>query len=145
MRTIFGIDTEGLPVPAIKKPWRQEPLYYYVPYRFDGSTLRIFWPDGSLWMTTEAVPNDPQAVQSFTLRAFWSLEPSERDFALALWQTTGTIEIPATQTLILTDEELMTLFLLEYSEGEGRFSSRVRPVLAAGKCPPFKAFMPVAS
>jgi len=145
MRTIFGIDTESLPVPDLEKPQRQEPLHYYVPYRLEDSTLRIFWPEGSLWMTTEAVPNDLEAVQNFTLRSFWSLEPSARNFAMATWQTTGTTEIPGTQTLMLTDEELMILFLLEYSECETRFSSRVRPVLSAGKCPPFKAFMPVVN
>lgn len=145
MRTIFCHDTETLPAPAITRPWRQEPLRYFIPYRFNGPSLRVFWPDGSLWLHSSQVPQDVAQVHSFVLRAFWSLELPARNFALAYWQTSPSEPLAGTETLILTDEELLTLFLLEYSEAEARFSSRHRAILPAGPCPPFDAYAPTAN
>jgi len=96
-------------------------------------------------LTTDEVPTDLAAVQNFILRAFWSLEPSDRIFAASFWQSCPTVDIPGCSSVILTDEELVSLALLQYSSGEGRFSSRTRPLLAPGKCPSFKAFLPVCN
>lgn len=145
MRTIFGHDTETLPTPALARPWRQEPLRYFVPYRFEGAALLVFWPDGSLWLHSGHIPKDPAQVHAFILRAFWSLDLPARDLALAYWQTAAPEPVAGTETLILTDEELLTLFLLEYSEGEARYSSRHRVILQAGPCPPFQAYAPTVN
>jgi len=146
MRMAFGRDTEDLPTPVLpERPRRQAALNYYLPYRFVSGVLTFLWPDGSSWLVTDQVEDRSEAVFAFCLRAFWSLGYSERAFAVGIWQTTGQNELPGTRTLLVTDEEMITLMLLEYSEGEARFRKHLRPILPAGECPFFQAFFPIAN
>jgi len=143
MKTVFGIDTEDLPTPALpNRPSRHQPLVYHLPYRFERGTLTFLWPEGSPWLVTHQVEERDEAIQHFCLRAFWSLHPSERVFALRIWQTAKPADLPETRTLMVTDEEIISLMLLEYSEGEAAYRMHHPPILPAGKCPAFEAFFP---
>jgi len=148
MKTVFGFDTDALPVPLEDLPAKDRkspPVVFFIPYRFESGCLAVLWPDGSPWMVTHQVNNQDQDIHNFVLRAFWSLPTHAKSFSLGMWQSTGEVNIPGACMLMVTDEELMPLCFLEYSESEARMSNRTRIILAPGKCPEFKSYFPVAN
>lgn len=143
MKTLFGIDTEDLPTPDRPEgTFCPSPHVYDIPFLFNQGVLTVFWPDGSPWMITREVENRDEAIHHFCLRAFWSLAPEERVFALRTWRESRPADLPETRTLPITDLELMTLLLLEYAEEEAAYRKHHRPLIPAGKCPAFEAFFP---
>ncbi len=146
MKTVFGIDTEALPVYRVPEgTTARPPIFYSIPYRFSGSEVTVFWPDGSPWLISNAVADAPEVVHAFILRAFWHLPIGERISALHYWQACPAEDHPSTRFIPILDDELMTLALLEYSEAEARYRLHHRPILAAGKCLPHTAYFPISN